>query len=100
MILRNSPTGIETDDSTVLQYESLRWQVLNKQHSFDEPGLGLALFIRQGMLAWIEVCHRYIPAKPTLKKRHETPAFVYETTSEMIKVMANITLLNLEEALA
>lgn len=100
MILRNSPTGIESDDSAVLQYESLRSQVLNKQLSFAEPSLGLALFIRQGMLAWIKVCHRYIPANSTPEKRRETPAFAYETTSEMIKIMANITLFNLEEALA
>jgi hypothetical protein len=52
------------------------------------------------MLAWIEVCHRYIPAHSTREKRPETPVFAYETTSEMIKVMANITLFNLEEALA
>ena len=100
MTLRYSPTGIESDDNALLQYESLRSQVLNKQESFAERSLGLALFIRQGMLAWIEVCHRYIPAHSTREKRPETPVFAYETTSEMIKVMANITLFNLEEALA
>ena len=100
MILRYSPTGIESDDSTVLQYESLRCQVLNKQESFSERSLGLALFIRQGMLAWIELCHRYIPTKSTNKRRAQTPVLDDETTSEMIKVMANITLFNLKEALA
>jgi len=35
-----------------------------------------------------------------MKKRAKIPIFAYETTSEMIKVMANITLFNLEEALA
>ena len=100
MILRYSPTGIESDDSTVVQYESLRSQVLNKQEYFAERSLGLALFIRQGMLSWIEVCHQYIPAHSTKEKRPQSPVFAYETTSEMIKVMANITLFNLEEALA
>jgi len=100
MTLRYSPTGIESDDNALLQYESLRSQVLNKQESFAERSLGLALFIRQGMLAWIEVCHRYIPAHSTREKRPDSPVFAYETTSEMIKVMANITLFNLEEALA
>jgi len=57
MTLKYSPTGIESDDSALLQYESLRSQVL-KQESFAERSLGLALFIRQGMLAWIEVCYR------------------------------------------
>jgi len=100
MTLRYSPSGIESDDSALLQYESLRSQVLNKQERFAERSLGLALFIRQGMLAWIEVCHQYIPINSTRKKRAKIPVFAYETTSEMIKVMANITLFNLEEALA
>jgi hypothetical protein len=52
------------------------------------------------MLAWIEVCHRYIPAHSTREKRPAPPVFAYVTTSEMIKVMANITLFNLEEALS
>jgi len=100
MTLRYCPTGIESDNSAVQQYESLRLQVLNKQERFAERSLGLALFIRQGMLAWVEVCHRYIPAHSTRQKRKQPPVFAYETTSEMIKVMANITLFNLEEALA
>ena len=100
MTLRSCPSGIESDDSVLLQYESLRLQVLNKQKRFAEKSLGLALFIRQGMLAWIEVCHRYIPAHSSREKRPDLPVFAYETTSEMIKVMANITLFNLEEALS
>jgi hypothetical protein len=52
------------------------------------------------MLAWIELCHRYIPTNSNRQKPAKIPAFAYETTSEMIKVMANITLFNLEEALA
>ena len=68
MTLRYSSTGIESDDSALLQYESLRSQVLNKQETFSERSLGLALFIRQGMLAWIEVCHRYIPANSKADK--------------------------------
>jgi hypothetical protein len=51
------------------------------------------------MLAWIELCHRYIPINATRQKQAQTPVLVAETTSEMIKVMANITLFNLEEAL-
>jgi hypothetical protein len=97
MTFRKFPTGIEPDDSTLLHYESLRSQVLNRQASFSERSLGLTLLIRQGMLAWIEVCHRCIPANPKPIKRSKVPAFMYETTSEMIKVMANITLFNLEE---
>jgi hypothetical protein len=97
MKARYCPTDIESDDSAMLQYESLRSQVLREQGTLPEQHLGLALFIRQGMLAWIEVCHRCIPANSNLDKRPKTPVFSYETKSEMIKVMANITLFNLEE---
>jgi hypothetical protein len=100
MISRNSPIVIESDDSVLRQYESLRSQVLNRQEIFSVRSLGLALFIRQGMLAWIELCHRYIPINSTRQKPAKIPALADETTSEMIKVMANITLFNLQEALA
>jgi hypothetical protein len=92
---RNSPPGIETDDSALLHYESLRSQALNEQETFSERSLGLTLLIRQGMLAWIDVCHRCIPANPV--KQMKMPVIRHEVTSEMIKVMANITLFNLQE---
>jgi len=93
---RNSPPGIEKDDSALLHYESLRSQALNEQETFSERSLGLTLLIRQGMLAWIDVCSRCIPANPVVK-RTKMPVFRHEVTSEMIKVMANITLFNLQE---
>ena len=99
MIKRNYLTAIESDDSTLLQYERLRSHSLHRQDIFSKQSLGLALFIRQGMPAWIEVCHRCTPANCNREKQAEMPAFEYGTTSEMIKVMANITLFNLEEAL-
>jgi len=86
--------------STFLQYESLRSQVLNHPGDFSERGLGLALFIRRGMLAWLEVCHRCTPSDSHQQERTEKPVFSYDLKSEMIKVMANITLFNLEEALS
>jgi len=92
---RNSPPGIESDDSALLHYESLRSEALNKQETFSERSLGLTLLIRQGMIAWIDVCHRCIPANPV--KRTKMPVFKHKATSEMIKVMANITLFNLQE---
>ena len=99
MKMRYCQTSIESDDSALLQYESLRSQVLKKQEVFSARSLGLALFIRQGMLAWMEICHQCIPAANSiLDKQPETPVLPYETKSEMIKVMANITLFNLKEA--
>jgi hypothetical protein len=94
---KNPSPGIESDDSALLHYELLRSQALNKSEAFYERSLGLTLLIRQGMLAWIEICHRCTPAYPKPVKRPAMPVFAYETTSEMIKVMANITLFNLEE---
>lgn len=97
--MRNSKTDVESDDSTLLQYEALRLLAIDRQATFSERNLGLTLFIRRGMLAWIKVCHRCIPANPNPKKRPKMHIFAHEATSEMIKVMANITLSNLEEAL-
>jgi hypothetical protein len=100
MTSKDTYSGIQAEDSALLQYESLRSWALNKQEIFCQRSLGLALFIRQGMLAWIEVCCRCLPANPEQSERREKPEFAYETTSEMIKVMANITLFNLEEAVS
>jgi hypothetical protein len=99
MTLRNFSTGMN-QRSALSQYESLRKQVLARSGLFTECSLGLALFIRRGMLAWIEITHRCISVTPNLEKCAEQPVFANETTSEMIKVMANITLFNLEEALS
>ena len=100
MIATSHHSAIRPEDSTLLHYEQLRSRVFNKPATLNQRGLGLALFIRQGMLAWIEICHRCIPATVNPEKWRETPALAYETTSEMIKVMANITLCNMEETLS
>lgn len=99
MTLTKFSTDMDTD-SVLSQYESLRTQALNRCDFFSERSLGLAQFIRKGMLAWIEICHRCIPVNPNLEMREDLPEFANETTSEMIKVMANITLFNLQEALS
>jgi hypothetical protein len=99
MKMRYSGADIESDDSALLQYESLRSEVLRKQEFLSERSLGLALFIRQGMFNWMQMCHQCIPAANSiLDKQPETPVLPHETKSEMIKVMANITLFNLKEA--
>lgn len=98
MTLKKHRAVIKPDDSTLLHYESLRSQVLDKQKNFSERGL--ALFIRRGMLAWMEVCHRCMSADLNRQKRMVTPVFAYSVTSEIVKVMANITLFNLEETLS
>ena len=98
MTLRYSATEIVCEQGVLLQYESLRSQVLAKQGALPERHLGLALFVRQGMLAWIETCHQCMPANATLDKQTEAPVAPYETRSEMIRVLANITLVNMQGA--
>jgi len=89
--------SVEAEDIS-LQYEALRRNALTKQRGFYQRSLGLALFIRQGMLAWIEVCRRCTPTSAINDQRQNRPAVAYEPTSEMIKIMANITLGILEGA--
>ena len=99
MILKDHPTQIQSDAGTLVLYESMRLQVLNMQETYCQRSLGLALFIRQGMLAWTQVCGRCTPAANTkLNKGPQAPTLAYQATSEMIKIMANITLSNLQEA--
>jgi hypothetical protein len=99
MKLKSSVSDIESDDRALLHYESLRSQVLKKQETLlPEQNRGLALFMRQGMLAWIKICHKCIPESSTFDEQTQTAVAPYEVKSEMIKVLANITLLNLQEA--
>jgi hypothetical protein len=98
MKIFNRPANIESGDTLLLQYESLRLQVTREEERFSARTLGLVLFIRHGMLAWMEMCNQCIVAEDAILDRQpESPALPYETRSEMIKVMANITLFNLKE---
>lgn len=100
MTLKNFSTDIESDDRALLQYESLRLRALHGREVFFRQSSGFALFIRKGMLAWAEVCTRCAPENTVSEKRESPSVFELETTSEMIKIMANIALSNLEEALS
>lgn len=87
----------ESTDGALLQYESLRTEVLREEESFFMRSLGLALFIHHGMLAWIEMYHQCKPSADAILKKHsQTPALPHGTKSEMIKVMANIMVSNLK----
>lgn len=90
-------TSIESTDGALLQYESLRTQVLREEASISMRSPGLALLIHRGMLAWVEMYHQCEPpADATLDRHSQTPALPYGTKSEMIKVMANIMVSNLK----
>ena len=88
-------TSTESTDGALLQYESLRAQVLREEASLSMRSLGMALFIHHGMLAWVEQCKP--PSDAILDKHPQIPALPHGTKSEMIKVMANIMVSNLKE---
>ena len=98
MSSNRSHTALQPEARVLLQYESLRCKALSRQEAICNRSLGLALLIRQGMLAWIEVCRRCIPSGPAMDNRRTRAELSYENSPEMIKVMANIALYNLEEA--
>jgi hypothetical protein len=96
--VRCSGINIESAVAPLLQYESLRSQVLKSGKNVIGSRHGLALFIHQGMLTWIEVCHKCMPAASTSGKQAEaTVRPPHETASEMIKVLANMTVFCLNE---
>lgn len=93
-------TGTKLGDRASVRYESLRFQVLGENGVHRKGSLGLALFIRQGMLAWIEALHKCAPASFSEDERTNPRSIHgYKTQSEMTKVLANITLFNLGEYL-
>lgn len=95
-------TDTELGDQASLRYESLRFGVLGvleESETHRKGSLGLALFIRQGMLAWINAwpeCAR-AGSYPD-EKTNPSSILPYKIQSEMAKVLANITLFNLGES--
>ncbi|ETR69446.1 MAG: hypothetical protein OMM_09586 [Candidatus Magnetoglobus multicellularis str. Araruama] len=81
------------------QYESLRLRVFKKDENYNKGGLGLAMFLRQGMLSWINAWQQYAPESfSTDKQSNKSPMLPSDVQSEMTKVLANITLCNIEES--
>ena len=90
-------TSTESADGALLQYESLRTQVLREEASLSMRSLGMALFIQHGMLAWIAMVHQCKPPSDAILDKHpQISALPHGTNSEMIKVMANIMVSNLK----
>lgn len=86
----------ELADQSSLRYESLRFQVLEKNEAHRKGSLGLALFIRQGMLAWINGWPKGPLASSSAGEQTNPSSILpYKIQSEMTKVLANITLFNL-----
>jgi len=89
-------TDTELTDQASLRYESLRFQVLGKNEALRKGSLGLTLFIRQGMLAWINAWPKCAVAGSSPGEQSNSPSILpYKIKSEVTKILANITLCNL-----
>ena len=97
----SAPTAAARDPGELLvaRYEQLRCGVLEERFSGDRHGL--ALFVREGMAAWVEawsLC--LIPATPTpsvASPSQEVPLLPQGLHREMVHVLANITLNQLQQ---
>lgn len=87
------------DDQDSFQYESLRFRVLANDGNRCSGSLGLAIFLRQGMLAWINTLNKFNFKKSSPDKQvdHQLSNLPFEVQSEMTKVIANMMLPNTEE---
>ena len=89
----------EIRDPNSFRYESLRFRVLEKDEDHSKGSLGLAMFLRQGMLSWISTWHKYVSeSSSTGKQNHQTPVLPFGVQSEMTRVLANMTLFSLGES--
>lgn len=94
----DSGLGTKIVDQDSFRYESLRFRVLEKDEAHGKGSLGLAMFLRQGMLSWISTWHKCVPANfSTGKQTHQSPVLPFSVQSEMTRVLANMTLFSLGE---
>lgn len=94
-----SETDIKIHEQESLRYESLRLSVLENKPNHGKGNLGLAMFLRQGMLIWMTTLHKYDSVRfSTNKKTHQLPMLPFNVQSEMTRVLANMALLSLGES--
>lgn len=64
-------------------YETLRERVLS---SGGEMAPGLAIFLQQGMAAWMEICLAIVPSSPIsrLEQAHALPTEVVTVMAQMV----------------
>lgn len=86
----------ENPDS--FRYESLRLRIFKKDENYSKGSLGLAMFLRQGMLSWINAWQQYAPKSSSADMQNQPPMLPIDVQSEMTRVLANITLFNIEES--
>jgi hypothetical protein len=77
------------DDALVARYEELRSQVMGGLGN----GMGLALFVRQGMRSWIEAWRYCTLGTPPAQPQPE-PALPAPLRTELTLLLASMVLLN------
>jgi hypothetical protein len=76
------------DDTLIARYEELRSQVLGGL----SHGMGLALFLRQGMRSWIEAWRQCTLAAP--REHQSEQAVPAPLRTELTMLLASMVLLN------
>ena len=81
------------DDTLIARYEELRSQVLGGLGH----GMGLALFLRQGMRSWIEAWRHCTLGAPR-EQNQSDPTVATPLRTELAMLLASMVLLNHQEA--
>lgn len=90
---------MEPTEQDAFRYEALRLRIVENDEADNKGSLGLALFIRQGMLAWVNTWRDYVRTSCSAKKQaQESSVIPYKAQLEITKVLANMTLRNLGES--
>jgi hypothetical protein len=89
-------TGIATSEHAA-RYETLRRQALEPHHAVTARD-GLAVLLRQGVAAWMQAWSRLpAPAVRAAQVEHERPPLPDGTSAEVVRVLAAMTLVHIEE---
>jgi hypothetical protein len=87
-------------DELVGHYEELRRHVLDSAGGFS-GGLGLALFLEQGMAAWIEAWSRCVPPAARPLETTSVPsatALALDAPGDLARILASMLLSGRREA--
>jgi hypothetical protein len=82
----------------VLRYEQLRSDVLSRGQGISSAGLGLAVFLRDGITAWMRACSRAVTAPARTCAQLSTNVLPYDLRNEAVLILAGILLGNKSEA--
>lgn len=80
-------------ENLVVRYEQLRKDALSRSRD-GGSGFGLALFLRQGMTAWMQVCTcaATSPAREAIQSWNTVYSLSYDVRSQAAVILAGILL--------